>query len=410
MTNALRKSPALPAARYLMAAVMVGLLFSPPLANLCELALALLFAASPDLRKRIAEACRQPMVIATLVFFMVLSAGFFYGIATPSAGLNMWSGWRKLLLLPLAVALFDETRAKYQLILVLVIATTLFAMASYLSVFTNHVFYPEDGVGITVRNHATQGMMFAVAAFAVAGVLSSVADLQRACRVGLGISALLLVANIVLVTPGRSGYLVLLVCGTVFVLGMLVKFRKLGVKAYALGGVALAMLVLALALSPVSRDKITQGIEEVRNYQKSTEVTSMGIRVIFWKNALEIIAERPWFGYGMGSFETAYRRKVEGLSGVEATLSGDPHNQFMKITAEHGLFGLAAFLIFIASAFRQPASSPYRMLGLGVLSAWCATSLFNSHFSTFVEGSFIALWCGAMLAQEKQRTGPADSG
>jgi O-antigen ligase len=77
----------------------------------------------------------------------------------------------------------------------------------------------------------------------------------------------------------------------------------------------------------------------------------------------------------------------------------DPHNQFLKIAAEHGLLGLAVFLALLAAAFRQRgAPPPYRLLGLGVLAAWCATSLFNSHFSTFAEGRFIWLWLGACLA------------
>jgi O-antigen ligase len=84
---------------------------------------------------------------------------------------------------------------------------------------------------------------------------------------------------------------------------------------------------------------------------------------------------------------------------MEGMPSHDPHNQFLKIAAEHGLLGLLIFLALLVSAFRQRgAPPPYRLLGLGVLAAWCASSLFNSHFSTFAEGRFIWLWLGACLA------------
>jgi hypothetical protein len=63
------------------------------------------------------------------------------------------------------------------------------------------------------------------------------------------------------------------------------------------------------------------------------------------------------------------------------------------------LLGLGVFLALLAVLFRQRgAPPPYRLLALGVLAAWCATSLFNSHFSTFAEGRFIWLWVGACLA------------
>jgi hypothetical protein len=42
----------------------------------------------------------------------------------------------------------------------------------------------------------------------------------------------------------------------------------------------------------------------------------------------------------------------------------------------------------------------YGYLGLSVLAAWCVTSLFSSHFSTFAEGRFIWLWLGVCLARD----------
>jgi hypothetical protein len=45
----------------------------------------------------------------------------------------------------------------------------------------------------------------------------------------------------------------------------------------------------------------------------------------------------------------------------------------------------------------------YFHLGIGVLLAWCATSLFSSHFSTFTEGRFIYIWLGIMLASESNK-------
>jgi ABC-type molybdate transport system permease subunit len=41
---------------------------------------------------------------------------------------------------------------------------------------------------------------------------------------------------------------------------------------------------------------------------------------------------------------------------------------------------------------------PYRAVGVGLLLAICASSFFNSHFSTFTEGRLVYFWLGAMLA------------
>ena len=131
----------------------------------------------------------------------------------------------------------------------------------------------------------------------------------------------------------------------------------------------------------------------------------MGIRMVFWKNTIQMLKNRPLLGYGTGAFKTGYQQQVANQSGVEATVTADPHNQFMKIVGEHGILGLAIFIGFLISAYQQRASRPYQLLGLGVLSAWIATSMANSHFSTFAEGSFIYIWLGAMLAKENSRPG-----
>ncbi|OGB24964.1 MAG: hypothetical protein A3I66_02950 [Burkholderiales bacterium RIFCSPLOWO2_02_FULL_57_36] len=381
--------------------MLVALLFSPPVTNLAQLLLVIVVLASSELRGRVLLACRQPLVIGALAFYAVLSVGVIYSIASPSEVLGMWSGWRKLLLLPLAIALFDEPRWKLRLVHVLIGVSVASALASYFGWLTHTAFpVPSQQFGIVIRNHATQGMIFGVAAFAAATLGLRPAAGSMAERLFFGVCTLLLVVNIALVTPGRSGYVVLLTCSLVLVAGSLFVNRTVTLKSVLLAVTTFGLIITLLAVSPLSRQRITQGLDEAETYHQAHTVTSMGIRMFFWKNTVTMINERPLFGYGTGAFQEAYRLQIDGKDGVAGTLTGDPHNQFLKIAAEHGLAGLAIFLAFLASALAQRASAPYRMLGLGVLFAWCITSLANSHFSTFSEGTFIYLWLGAMLAND----------
>jgi O-antigen ligase len=126
----------------------------------------------------------------------------------------------------------------------------------------------------------------------------------------------------------------------------------------------------------------------------------MGIRIIFWENTLQLIKQRPIIGYGTGAFEAAYSQQVAGKTGLQGLITADPHNQFMKIVGENGLIGLMLFLGFLVSIFRMKAATPFRILGLGAATAWIATSMANSHFSTFSEGTFIYVWLAVMLSSE----------
>jgi hypothetical protein len=124
----------------------------------------------------------------------------------------------------------------------------------------------------------------------------------------------------------------------------------------------------------------------------------MGMRMVLWNNTIELIKARPLLGYGTGGFQKAYQSKIENEPAWKHEITHDPHNQFLKITTEQGLIGLVVFVAMILSAFWQKPSLTYFVLGIGILLEWCGNSLFSSHFSTFSEGRFVFLWCGAMLA------------
>jgi O-antigen ligase len=380
-------------------AIAIGLLFSPPVTNLAEFLLVVVVMSSAELRQRLWATWRQPIVKMALFFYVVIAIGVLYSIAPTSVALTILNGWRKLLLLPVALSLFPEIQWKRRFLEIFVGVLCLCAVVSFgmwLMNISLSAFPTEPGVYL--RNHATQGMMFAVGAFAALFLALDSQTVQM--RRNFFIVATVLVANIVVVTPGRSGYMVLLVCTAMAILGYF--FSGQNRRGFKGAFIVLLLgfgILAALVLSPKSRERIELATYEVQHYAQSTKPTDMGIRVIFWKNTVELIRDNPLIGYGTGAFKEAYGRKVAGQEGVAGTESSDPHNQFMKIATEHGLIGLGIFLALIVTALRQPCSQPWRLLGAGVLVAWCATSLFNSHFSTFSEGTFIYVWLGVMLAR-----------
>ncbi len=389
------------AACWLTLAATLGLLFSPPLANLAELLLFVVMLASGEMRQKLVKVWRQPLAKAALAFYAITCIGLIYSIAPHHVAVSMWGGWRKLLLIPLALSLFSDPRWKQRFLLIFIGVVTVCAAISFLAWFTHYSFpVPDPEPGILLRNHSTQGMLFGVSAFGAAIVAYRTAS--RSLRLVMAICVVLLAGNIMLVTTGRSGYIVLLVCTVAMILSQLFGGkRRPGAKAIAGASLAFIAIVAGLALTPTSRERITQAVHELQDYKQEKQVTSMGIRVIFWKNTIALIKERPLIGYGTGAFGTAYGQLVKDRPGLAGLTAGDPHDQYMKIMAEHGLIGLVAFAAMLVAAFLQRPSYPYRLLGLGVLAAWCATSLANSHFSTFTEGTFIYLWLGVMLAAEE---------
>jgi len=158
------------------------------------------------------------------------------------------------------------------------------------------------------------------------------------------------------------------------------------------------VLVVILASSSVTRSRVEQAFNEIATVDRAPTPTSLGQRVSFVRHTLEMVADHPVFGIGTGGFVEAYRPYVRDVKGWQGQDTGDPHNQYLKILAEQGIVGLAAFVYFLYCAFGSPARSPYRELAVVVLLGWCATSLASSHFSTFNESRMLFFWLGAMLA------------
>lgn len=380
-------------ARILILLEILALAVSTAVTNIVEIAIFLVFICFGKLRSRVFAVLKQPMVFMTLVIYLMVGLGVIYSVAPFSESMDMWGSWRKYLLVPLVAAVYDDVWWKQRFVLVFIGLMVLAALVS----FTGYVFefstkYP---VGIVISNHATQSMFFAAAIFACLVFLRFPTDHPIRSVWSLWAAVIILFLNLFFITPGRSGYLVFIVCLLVLIFwGTQGKKRVCFMVLVPLG------IFLVMMTSPVVKGRIQLGLDELQTYEQDKTESSMGLRIVFWKNTFAVLKkmEHPVLGYGTSGFETAYAAQVEGQNGWQGAPTTDPHNQFLKILVEHGLVGFILFLLFIASFFRQPVQGTFYYLGIGILLAWCASSMFSGHFTTFHDGRFVLIWCGVLLA------------
>ena len=383
-------------ARWIVIFLSITILFSPFFTNVLEITLFGLCVFNQELRRRFADIKKQPLLIGVGAFILMLIIGCFYSVADYQDTLRSLWGWRKILLLPIALSLFADHVWKDRFIKAsvgFIFLCSLLSIVSFIWQFEVYRFAP----GIVIRNPATQGMVFAVAIFSI--VMGFI--YQKKFKVQhewphIFYMISLLIA-IIFMTPGRSGYLVLIVLSIYFC------YRTITYKKNYWVALFVCLLIPSLFLnSSIVKDRVNLGMKEISNVSAAYEKeTSMGSRIIAWKNAIELIKKYPLLGVGTGGYEPAFVDHVKDQKGQENFLHHDPHNQFLKIFAELGIVGLVIFLSFLGSTLFQRTTPFYFDLSLGVLLAWCGTSLFSSHFSTFTEGRFIYLWLGVLLAYKK---------
>ena len=228
--------------RWLLILTLVALLFSPPLTTLFEVSLFVIFVFSQELRGRLKLVMTQPIVISVLVFYFAILISATNNLVSWRDGFESFWGWRKILFLPLATALFDEDFWKYRLVSIFVVITTICAALSFLSLCLDLAVYKYP-VGIIIRNHATQGIMFSVAAYS-AGILLllKAREIGQYEKLGALLSIVILITNVVYVTPGRSGYLALIVLTITLAIAYMFINKKLLVPMVILAFISVLLL------------------------------------------------------------------------------------------------------------------------------------------------------------------------
>jgi O-antigen ligase len=388
-------------ARWATIVAACSVMVSPPLANAAMALMLIGLMASGQALPRLRQACSQPLGMATLVLIGVVAIAMLWAeVPWRERGVAFWS-WRKLWMIPVALALFGPVQWKRRLAIAYVAVSGVAVLISFgiVAVTGRLPTTVLDLAGSMLRNHSAQSMAFATAAFLSLWLVAS-GELSRRWRWTCAAFATLFVLNMAFVTPGRSGFLALAV--------MLVVLAALNLRNWrnALAAAVLATLLAgAMALSPLARDRLSSALNEWQNASTLTIKTPMGIRAVLYENTLEVVRERPWFGTGTGGFGVAYAAHVKDkYSDWRVLPTVDPHNQYLFFLAEQGIVGLVAFLAFIIAALVDRGDGTRaRIIAVGMLLAWCATSLLSSHFKTFSEGHLLTLFLGAMLASPVNR-------
>lgn len=98
------------------------------------------------------------------------------------------------------------------------------------------------------------------------------------------------------------------------------------------------------------RARLSQIIYEYKNYQQHGDPSGHSVmqRLEYWKAAVGIIKENPLMGVGTGDVNDTFKEQYQQMdSQLDKQFRLRAHNQYLRIGATLGLFGLALFLFMI---------------------------------------------------------------
>ncbi|WP_208744667.1 O-antigen ligase family protein [Citrobacter portucalensis] len=169
-----------------------------------------------------------------------------------------------------------------------------------------------------------------IASFTACGVLLSAPlflRLHRGYRIAIGIG-LVMMGFVLHESQSQTGYLSLVV-GEVLLLAVFPAQRR----------TLLLLLPLALGVAIGATARHFLSVVTVDH------LTTSQVRWTVLKTSLALFAERPWMGWGVGSFAAVFLERAGplGLGSIS-----HPHNELVLWLVEGGLVGLAGALCFIA--------------------------------------------------------------
>lgn len=136
--------------------------------------------------------------------------------------------------------------------------------------------------------------------------------------------------------------------------------------------------------------------------------SSVGERLDFWVEASPFIAQKPWLGWGTGSFASLWVKENLFYLYRPASFQSprgvpNPHNQFLMFLVETGYIGLGLFLIWLFSFLRSMWKKgwPYGPIGLAYVGAFMIGCWGDSLLFLNVTGNFFVILCSCLLTFPK---------
>ncbi|MCY4008274.1 MAG: O-antigen ligase family protein [Anaerolineaceae bacterium] len=374
--------------------------------------------------------------LAIFVFFLLLH-GFFAGITF--AWLQEWLKWLSILILVLISLSLCERyggSAVLSAVLLAAMVNALLGLMQFTGLVESAPHFKIDGqftraYGSYEQPNPFAGLMGMTAPLAVMATWGFACRAKRSAHQNdppqsrflhhlptlLSFICSFCLVMALLLSWSRGAWLGT-ICGTVALVTAIPR------KRWASGLIFVTSLLIAVAIwfsgaLPTALDARLRSavhelieIQDVRGVDFDANNYALVERVAHWQAAIRMATDRPYLGYGLGSYEEQYAEYR--LANWPDSL-GHAHNYYLNMLAETGLVGLFAYLLLSitiliwswrARAHPDPLA---RSLAVGVFVSWLYFCIHSLSDHLYVNHSFLilgAIW-GLLLhircQQQSQR-------
>ncbi|MEN8190609.1 MAG: glycosyltransferase family 9 protein [Thermodesulfobacteriota bacterium] len=389
--------------------LLVVLAFCLPLStsasSVTGVLIGLLVIFGGNLREKLKLAGRNPLVWAILIYFVLHVVGLLW-TSDMELGLKMVKKQWKLLLFPLFLVAANRQDLP-KITTAFIAAMTLLAAKAYLVLF-GFVTLPPGSIFTTEgTSHVVFNPLLALACYLL--LFNALFRVKSRTGKWLRIGLFVFLSVAMFITVGRTGQLAYFA-----LLGIITVqyFCKDSLKPLWMICILIPLLAVGFyTTSPIFKSRIDTAIEEARDF-RSQKITSMGCRVWFCSNSLQLVLENMPFGVGTGDFPVEYA-KINKINSPVLPNTDNPHNQYLLVLAQFGFAGLLALLgifstqLFIASRSHDQLRPLRFAFALFFLFIMMAESYLMVHETAFLFSLFSAFLFSSVIGRDKPEPGSA---
>lgn len=364
--------------KFLAVGAPITLVLPAAILNTWMSLLLLCWLCSGNLRLKISRIIHHPVALSAFVLVGLFLLGMLYTSANSEQALKIFGKYNRLIFIPLLLTIFYEPlwqQRAYRAFMAVMIATLLLSYGQLLGIVP---LGPPGQEYALSKGRIAHGFFMAILVYLMASHFIN----QPRWRWIWGALIVLGINNVLFMNEGRTGYMILL---GLMVLFTYQQWRWRGLLISIVASVMIA--VVGFSTSPIFKKRMQAISTDIQQYiQGDPQFTSVGGRMQFYQNSLELIAEHPLLGGGTGSFKSEYAQ----LLMQQGVLSTNPHNEYLMVTSEIGLVGLAALLMLWFQQWRygRYLEWPFRHAAQGLVVAMVIGCLFNSFLLNFSEKWF----------------------
>lgn len=333
----------------------------------------------------------HPSASHASLLLLLLASAVFYSAAPTDEALSVLKKYRELLYFVMVLSLFRDNEGAARL------AEDGFIAGCIILLFVSYGIYlellPPGKFGHSLVYHITHSLFMAMLAF---WSVHRAFDARGAMLLWLSIFTLTTI-NLFYIAPGRTGMLLYI---TLITLALVQRLSwKKWLPATLLVAVAIA---LTFATSSNFSTRVYEAMQEIQTYQADSSRTSLGMRFDWWRNSLQLIAEKPFLGHGTGSFQAV---QEELIKDSETKSTDNPHNEYLFLGVQGGLVAVVLFVALLLSqlmaSYRLPP--PKKYLLQGVVTAMAVGCLMNSFLFDSHPGHFYGILSAILAVSVRSR-------